>query len=359
MCSACNTGLNQAKADQFAEKMFSVLNHGALTIMISIGHRTGLLDAMSELTHSTSLEIANAAGLNERYVREWLGAMVTGGIVEYDPDEGTYHLPAEHAVWLTRKATPNNFAVSTQWFSIAGSVEDLIVECFKNGGGVPYKEYKRFNEVMSEESNQTVVFPLRDHLLPLVPGINERLGAGIDVLDVGCGSGYALIHMAKMFPNSRFMGYDLLPEAIERGRERARESGLTNITFEALDVSRLQDRERFDLITTFDAVHDQADPARVLSNIYAALKDDGVYFMQDIKGSSHVEKNMDNPLAPFLYTVSCTHCMTVSLAQGGKGLGAMWGRELAYEMLKEAGFGEIEVKELPHDPINYYYIIRK
>lgn len=359
MCSACNTGINREKSDRFAERMFSVLNHGALTIMISIGHRTGLFDAMSELPHSTSTGIANAAGLNERYVREWLGAMVTGGIVDYEPREGTYHLPAEHAAWLTRKATPNNFAVSTQWFSIAGSVEDLLVECFKNGGGVPYEQYKRFNEVMSEESNQTVVVPLHDHLLPLVPGIRESLDGGIDVLDVGCGSGYALIHLAKAFPNSRFTGYDLLPEAIERGRALARENGLTNITFESLDVSKLEDSERFDLITTFDAVHDQADPGRVLSNIYSALRDDGVYFMQDIKGSSHVEKNMENPLAPFLYTVSCTHCMTVSLAQGGKGLGAMWGRELACEMLKEAGFSEVEVKELPHDPINYYYIIRK
>jgi len=351
--------INQEKSDRFAEKMFDILNHGALTIMISIGHRTGLFDAMSELAHSTSTEIADSAGLDERYVREWLGAMVTGGILEYEPGEETYHLPAEHAVWLTRKAAPNNLAVSTQWCSIAGSVEDLIVECFKNGGGVPYEEYKRFNEVMSEESNQTVVFPLDDHLLPLVPGIRESLDAGIDVLDVGCGSGYALIHLAKAFPNSRFTGYDLLPEAIERGRTLARENGLTNITFESLDVSRLEDSERFDLITTFDAVHDQADPGRVLSNIYSALRDDGVYFMQDIKGSSHVEKNMDNPLAPYIYTVSCTHCMTVSLAQGGKGLGAMWGRELACEMLKEAGFSEVEVKELPHDPINYYYIIRK
>jgi len=285
--------------------------------------------------------------------------MVTGGVVEYDPQKGTYHLPAEHAAWLTRKATPNNFAVSTQWLSIAGSVEDKIVECFQKGGGVPYEEFNRFNEVMSEESNQTVVVPLLDHLLPLVPGIKDRLSSGIEVLDVGCGSGFALVEMARTYPNSRFTGYDLMPEAIERGKARAEEHGLTNIAFLPKDVSKFDDRDRFDLITTFDAVHDQADPARVLSNIYEALKNDGIYFMQDIKGSSHVEKNMDNPLAPFLYTVSCTHCMTVSLAQGGKGLGAMWGRELACEMLRDAGFSEVDVKELPHDPINYYYIVRK
>ncbi len=359
MCSAYNANINQAKLDQFAEKMFTVLNHGALTMMISIGHRTGIFDAMDKMPPSTSEEIAKKAGLNERYVREWMGAMVTGGIIEYDPQKGTYFLPAEHAAWLTRRAAPNNIAVTTQWFSVTGSVEDKLIECFKKGGGVPYEAYNRFNEVMSEESYQTVVVPLIDHLLPLVPGIKDRLGSGIEVLDVGCGSGFALLELASVYPNSRFTGYDLLPQAIERGRARANEFALTNITFEAQDASKFQDRERFDLITTFDAVHDQADPGRVLSNIHGALKDDGVYFMQDIKGSSHVEKNMDNPLAPFLYTVSCTHCMTVSLAQGGRGLGAMWGKELACEMLREAGFGQIEVKELPHDPINYYYIVRK
>lgn len=359
MCSNCNVNINEVISDQFAEKLVDIINHGALNVMISIGHRTGLFDVMSELPPSTSEEIAESAGLNERYVREWLGAMTTGGIVDYDSGSGTYHLPAEHAAWLTRKATPNNIAVSAQWLSVISPVEDKIVECFKNGGGVPYEAYSRFNEVMAEESRQSVVAPLGDHLLPLVPGIKEKLVSGIDVLDVGCGSGYALVEMAKQYPRSRFTGYDLLPEAIERGRALARGYGLTNVNLEAKDVSTFDDVESFDLITTFDAVHDQADPDRVLSNIWRALKEEGVYFMQDIKGSSHVQNNMENPLAPYLYTISCMHCMSVSLSQNGKGLGAMWGKELACDMLGQAGFSSVEIKELPHDPINYYYIIRK
>lgn len=359
MCSGCNVNINEVKSEQFAEKMVGIINHGALNIMISIGHRTGLFDVMSELPPSGSEQIAESAGLNERYVREWLGAMTTGGIVDYDSENGTYHLPAEHAAWLTRKATPNNIAVSAQWLSVMSPVEDKIVECFKNGGGVPYEEYGRFNEVMAEESRQTVIAPLHDHLLPLIPGVKEKLESGIDVLDVGCGSGYALVEMAKEYPASRFTGYDLLPAAIERGMTLAKEYGLTNVNLEAKDVSAFNDVESFDLITTFDAVHDQADPDRVLSNIHRALKEDGVYFMQDIKGSSHVHNNMENPLAPFLYTVSCMHCMSVSLSQNGKGLGAMWGKELACDMLREAGFSNVQVQELPHDPINYYYIIQK
>ncbi|MCZ6639289.1 MAG: class I SAM-dependent methyltransferase [Candidatus Dadabacteria bacterium] len=354
-----NNLIDEVKSEQFAERMMTILNHGALNLMISIGYRTGLFDVMSELPASTSEEIAKAAGLNERYVREWLGAMVTGGIIDHYHEKKSYSLPEEHAVWLTRKAVPNNIAVTTQWISLLGSVEDKIVECFKNGGGVPYEAFERFHEVMSDESHQTVIVPLLDQTLPLIEGIKERLEEGINVLDVGCGSGFALVHMAREFPNSRFTGYDISEEAIDRGTAHAAQHGLTNVTLIVKDVAEFDDVQKYDLITTFDAIHDQADPDRVLSNINRALKDDGVYLMQDIAGSSHVHNNMDHPLAPLLYTTSCMHCMTVSLSQNGKGLGAMWGKELATDMVKNAGFTQVEIKEQPHDPINYYYIIRK
>ena len=314
---------------------------------------------MSELEPSSSEEIASAAKLNERYVREWLGAMVTGEIVVYDLENKTYSLPPEHSAWLTRKAVPNNIAVTTQWISVLGVVEDKIVECFHNGGGVPYEAFERFHEVMSDESNQTVIAPLLDQTLPLIPGILGKLEEGIEVMDLGCGSGFALVHMAKEFPNSQFTGYDISEEAINRGNAHAAEHGLINVNLIAKDVAEIDDVNKYDLITTFDAVHDQADPDRVLSNINNALKDDGVYLMQDIAGSSHVHNNMDHLLGPFTYTISCMHCMTVSLSQNGKGLGAMWGKELATDMLKNAGFTQVEIKELPHDPINYYYIARK
>ena len=110
---------------------------------------------------------------------------------------------------------------------------------------------------------------------------------------------------------------------------------------------------------TFDAVHDQAEPAHLLKGIWRALKDDGVYVMQDIHAHSHAHDNLDNPLAPLLYTVSCMHCMTVSLAQGGQGLGAMWGRELAERMLREAGFTTIAVHRFDHDIQNDWYVIQK
>lgn len=351
--------LDQGRAEAFAERMIGVLNDGALALATSIGHRTGLFDVLAGLPPSTSEQIASASGLNERYVREWLAAMVVGRIVEHDPHDETYHLPPEHAAWLTRAATPDNIAVAAQFIPVLASVEDGIVESFRHGGGVPYSAFERFHEVMAEDSGQTVVAALTDSILPLVPGLTERLEEGIDVPDVGCGSGRTLNLLACKFPSSRFVGYDFSEEAIARARNEAEERGTTSVRFEVRDVATLDEKDRYDLVTTFDAVHDQAKPAAVLEGICAALKDDGVYLMQDIAGSSHLHNNMNHPLGPFLYTISTMHCMTVSLAQGGEGLGTMWGEEKATEMLEEAGFGEVEVKQLPHDFQNSYYVAKK
>ena len=142
-------------------------------------------------------------------MREWLGAMVAAGVVDYDVPSRSYRLPPEHAAYLTRAAEPSNFAVFAQYVPLLGSVEDDVVRCFTEGGGVPYSHYARFHEVMAEDSGQTVLPALKDHILPLVPELIERLEVGIRVLDVGCGRGRALNRMAGWFPDSRFVGLDL------------------------------------------------------------------------------------------------------------------------------------------------------
>jgi SAM-dependent methyltransferase len=349
---------DEARAEAFAGEVLQMLNRGSLSVMVSLGHRSGLFDTMAGMPPSDSEQIARSARLNERYVREWLGAMVTGGIVDHDPGSGRYSLPAEHAACLTRAASPNCLAAYSQYMGVLGRVEDDILDCFRNGGGVPYEKFHRFHEVMAEDSGQSVVAALEPHILPLVPGLVERLRVGIDVLDVGCGSGRALNKLARLFPASRFEGRDISDEAIATARREAGEAGLPNVRFEVRDCTDLGASAAYDLITTFDAVHDQRDPAAVLAAIARALRPDGLYLMQDIKASSHLHENLDHPLAPFLYTVSTMHCMTVSLAAGGAGLGTMWGRQTARRMLAEAGFARVEIRELEHDPQNDYYLCR-
>ena len=355
MCNACP---NTADIEAFGGQLLQIINNAGVAMMISIGHRTGLFDTMANLEPSTSESISEQAGLNKRYVREWLGAMVTGKMVTFDPETGYYHLPAEHAALLTRASGPDNMACTMQWISVLGNVEDKIVDCFRQGGGVPYSEYARFHQVMADESDNSVIAGLLDHILPLDDEMLQMLDAGIDVLDVGCGSGRAMCFLARRFPNSRFVGYDISEEGISAARETAAKGDLSNVAFDVLDVSKIDHVDDFDLITAFDSVHDQADPAGLLSCVNQALRPGGLFLMQDIAASSHVEQNIEQPLAPFLYTISCMHCMTVSLSAGGVGLGAVWGKELACEMLNAAGFNDVVVHKLPHDIINYFYLAR-
>ena len=360
MCLACETLINPAEVDAFLQRYLETLNAGSLAMMISIGHRTELFEVLRRTGPTTSAVLAMAAGLNERYVREWLGAMTTGKIVECDETGSVFSLPAAHAALLT-DANGTNASHLAQFISVLGSVEDRIVECFHKGGGVPYSAYPRFHQVMAQESANTVVAAIFDRILPLVPGMTEKLEEGISVLDVGCGRGRALVAMAERFPKSRFVGYDLCEEPIAFARAAAAERGLTNIEFVQRDLSSFDEEAplaEFDLVTAFDAVHDQARPDNMLVGIRHALKACGTFLMQDIGASSNIAENREHPIGSLMYTISCMHCMTVSLAQGGIGLGAMWGSQLAHEYLRNAGFREVTQHTLEHDMMNFYYVAK-
>lgn len=356
------THFDRAKADAFAGKVLTTLNNGALCLMVSIGHRTGLFDIMSQTPPALSEEIAARAGLNPRYVREWLGAMVTGGVVDFDPASNRYSLPVEHAASLTRAAAADNVAVFAQYIAVMGRVEDDIVGCFQKGGGVPYEKFPRFHEVMAEDSGQSVLSSLEAHILPLAPGLTARLANGIRVLDAGCGRGRVLMRLAELHPRSRFVGMDLSPDAIAHARDRAAKEGLQNVEFIVVDLGAFDttaEPEAFDFVTTFDAIHDQAKPLNVLRGIHRTLRSDGIYLMQDISGTSDIHKDIEHPIGTLLYTLSCMHCMTVSLAQGGEGLGAMWGEEKTREYLRRAGFRSITTHRLAHDIQNNWYVVTK
>ena len=346
-------------AEEFSGRMVAALDGASLTILISVGHQTGLLDTMAGLAPASSAQIAEAAGLNERYVREWLGGMTTGHIVDYDAENRTYSLPSHRAGVLTRAAGPHNLAVVAQFVPLLGEVEQKIIGCFRDGGGLQYSEFPRFHALMAETSGAVFDAGLVDVVLPLVDGLPERLRSGVDVADFGCGSGHAINVMAQAFPASRFTGLDFSDEAVAAGVQEAARLGLTNATFERHNLTELGKVATYDVITVFDAIHDQAQPARVLENIHRALRPGGVLLMADIKASSRLEDNVGLPMSTYLYMTSLMHCMTVSLAYDGAGLGAVWGTQLATSMLADAGFDDVRVAEVDSDPINAYYIARK
>jgi 2-polyprenyl-3-methyl-5-hydroxy-6-metoxy-1,4-benzoquinol methylase len=266
-------------------------------------------------------------------------------------------LPAEHATCLTRAAGADNLANLAQYVGMFGEIEQQVLGCFRQGGGVPYSAVPRFQALQAEESAQIHDAGLIDGTVPLVDGLTERLRSGIAVLDVGCGHGHAANLIADAFPASRVTGIDVSEQGIAAARDEAAKLRLANVAFEVRDARNIEP-EAYDLVTAFDVIHDLPDPAGTLAAIHAALRPRGVFLMVDIAASSHLHDNIDHPLAPALYTVSIFHCMTVSLAAGGPGLGTMWGREQALELLAQAGFGDVEVKRVDADILNLYYVAR-
>jgi 2-polyprenyl-3-methyl-5-hydroxy-6-metoxy-1,4-benzoquinol methylase len=348
-----------AKAEAFTARMLNILNGGMLALMISIGRQTGLFDVMANFRPSSSEQIATASGLNERYVREWLSAMVVGRIVEYDSKSESYTLPQEHAAFLTQASGPNNMARSAQVIPLLAAVEGQVINSFHNGGGVSYSAYTRFMEIVAESSSLRFDKVLISEILPLMPRIIEALKNGINVLDLGCGQGHAVNLMAKAFPKSQFYGYDVLEEYIVAAKSEANAMGLSNVDFELKDILQDNDTKKYDLITAFDVIHDLAQPFEMLCRVAQMLQPEGTLFIADVAGSSDLHENMNHPRGPWMYSVSTMHCVPVSLAYDGAGLGTMWGEQKAKQMLADAGFTNVVVQHIPGDVLNVYYIARK
>lgn len=355
--AAAGSGASVEATEAAAERLLDILNDGAAAVLASIGHQTGLFDTLATLPAASSEQIADAAGLQERYVREWLGGMVTAGLVQYEPASRTYLLDPAVAPSVCGPGV-DNIARTLQYVALMGAVSGKIAEKFKTGGGLGYEDYPGFVRLQAEDSGSVHDASLIDSILPL-SGCIDRLRTGIDVADIACGSGHAVNLMAQAFPASNFTGYDFFEEGLIAGRSEAARLGLDNARFETRDAATLDLRDGFDLITVFDAIHDQAHPATVLRNIHEALRPGGTFLMVDIKASSRLEENIGLPWATFLYAASTTHCMSVSLSQGGDGLGTVWGVELAESMVRDAGFGQVEVKDLEEDPFNAYFVATK
>ena len=343
----------------FAGHVMATLTGGALTMLISLGYRTGLFEAAAE-GPATSAVLADRAGLQERYVREWLGAMVTGGFFRYDPVTGEYILPAEHARFLTGATAANAAPMAAMLQAFAGALPALE-HCFAAGGGLAPAAYAPHFAAAGAEPGDTWRRVYDEHLvdgfLGAVPGLRARLDAGAAVLDLGCGTGHAVTLAAREFPASRFLGVDIDGQVVASAEARRARLGLGNAAFVIGDAAALPARPRFDVITAFDAVHDQRAPQEVLHRVRAALAPGGVFVMVDAKFSSDLAGNVGHPLAALCYAISLLYCTPVGLDGGGAGLGAMWGTERARQMLATAGFGHVAMLDSPR-PQNCIFVCR-
>jgi SAM-dependent methyltransferase len=355
--AAVSDGLDLAAVEATTQRIFGAYADSVLVLMIDLADRTGMLAALAD-GPGTSDDVAARAGLTERYVRECLSALVTGGVVGYDAGTRRFHVSPEQAACLSGDEATNIAPLSRLTTLLAHHVAEGA-EVARRGGGIPYERFRPdFTAVMDGISRRVFDGPLLDTIVPMDPELPAALTRGIRVADIGCGTGHSTVVLARAFPASTFVGYDLSDEALDVGREEARAAGLSNVRFEQLDVRELPDDPPLDLVVGFDVIHDQVDPVGVLERVFRALTPGGLFLMLDIRAASRLEDNLANPLAPFLYGISTLHCMTVSLAHDGAGLGTVWGEELAGSMLADAGFVDVTVHELADDPLNQVYLAR-
>lgn len=343
---------DRARVEAFFDRFVEMAAGAAALGALAVADRCGLLSWLAENSGGTAEEIAAEAGLDERYTVEMLAALTAAGVVEHD--HGRFALPPEHALFVADESSPYFMGGWLDMIPGAYAVIDQVTDAAGSGGGVPYDQFGEdlFRGLDRANAPSQKVLLTRKWL-PAVDGLVERLDAGIDVADVGCGTGTAVVTMAAAYPNSRFQGFDIAETALETARERA--SGLDNVTFFSASATEIPDG--FDFITTFDVIHDLPDPAGALRRIREALRSDGVYLMMEPNMSSDVDENIGE-IGVINYGISLLHCMTQSLAVGGAGLGAGWGRQLAEEMALEAGFSTFEPLEDITNRFSAFYALR-
>jgi 2-polyprenyl-3-methyl-5-hydroxy-6-metoxy-1,4-benzoquinol methylase len=350
--------VDQAKMDAFVSKVLGDTTGLMTTTMASIGDRLGLFKDLAAHGPATSAALAQRTAVDERYVREWLSAMASAGYLTYEPASGFFTLPAEHAPVLAQEAGPAFFGgVHEELVALVG-VSDRVIDAFKRGGGIPYAAYP---ESMYEGIERFTAGWFENLLLPVwvaaLPEVKAQLEHGIRVADVGCGRGRALIKLAQAFPESRYIGYDLYGPNVDQATANARAAGVADrVTFRQGDVADGLP-ERYDLITTFDVVHDARDPLGLLRALRHALQPTGTYLCLEVNCAEGLEHNA-GPLGALFYGCSVLLCMTLSLAEGGAGLGTMGLPETRLRALaEEAGFRS--VRRLPlENPFNSLYEIK-
>ena len=354
---ATEVQLDQEKLQAFVGRIVLDVGTAMRGGLMYIGDRLGIFAALAQSGPVTAAELAQQTGLNERYLREWLGSMATAEYLEHDPQGDTYFLPPEHALALADEEFPFFTGGLLQMIVPTVTVAPQVAQAFKSGGGVTQDQYlPDMYEAIERLTAPWYRHDLVQTWIPAMPGVRDKLEAGASACDVGCGSGRAPITIAKAFPQAEVHGYDVHAGSIERARASAEAEGVGDrVTFTVGDGAELP-QARFDLISTFDVVHDSVDPVGLMSSIRRALRDDGTYLMLEMNASGDVEQNR-NPLGTLLYNVSTLYCMTTSLAHGGAGIGACMGEEKARELAYAAGFTGF--RRLPiEEPLSILYELK-
>ena len=323
-----------------------------------IGDRLGLFRALAVDGPISSVDLAGRLQLNERYVREWLKAMVSAGYVERRDDSGAYFMTANQKAVLAEDDSPV-FAAGAFQFAIPSlALTPRLIDCFRHGGGIAYGELSlEIPEAIARMHRAWFDYQLTGSWLPAAPRLLERLESGVRVLDVACGQGRASVAVAERYPKSAVVGIDSHAESIREARKLASEAGTANVEFREIDLESLPETEQFDVILAIDCIHDMKDPVGVLIHIRTLLAGDGVLFWSEPSGSHDPNENR-NPPGKMRSALSPYHCLTVSLAEGGAGLGTIVGEAGARDLSEQSGFGRFEKLDIDNAMQQFFLVYK-
>jgi 2-polyprenyl-3-methyl-5-hydroxy-6-metoxy-1,4-benzoquinol methylase len=350
--------MNMSQAENLAHRVVNDMG-GAFTMALAyVGDQLGIYKTMHGAGPMTSEELAEKTGLNERYVREWLKAMVAAEYLDYNPITRQFWMTEEQAFVLAEENSPMFCGGGFQFTTPSLYNTPRILEAFRNGGGVSYDEIgDEIPCAIERFFRPGYVNFLASQWIPAVPGLVEKLKAGGRVADVGCGRGQSTVNMAKAFRRSLFVGVDYHEESIAAARKLADKEGVDNVAFVRASAEQTPNGTPYDLVTTFDCIHDMVDPDATIARIREVLADDGVWLWSEPNASHEPHENR-NPVGRVFQSVSPMHCMTVSLAHGGAGLGTVIGEQGARELAERGGFGRFERLEIDN-PFNQFFAVRK
>jgi len=332
----------------------------AMTVALAyIGDRLGIFKAMAGGASMTSVEIAQRTRLDERYVREWASTMAAAGYLDYSPTDTTFRMNEAQAMVLAEEDKTFFSAGAFQYAVTCYRQIPKLMEVFQNGGGVRFADFgPEIAEAIERLFHAGYEAWVAAEWIPAVPDVHERLHAGGEAAEIGCGAGQCIIPVASAYPRSRFFGYDVDPRSIERARDKAARAGLADrLSFEQTAAERLSFVDRFDLVMAFNCVHDMARPRAALAAVRRILKPGGAFLWSEAEASDRLEENL-NPMGRSLYGASTMHCMTVSLADAGEGLGVVIGEKKARSLAAEAGFTHFE-KLAVKNPYHQIFLARR
>jgi 2-polyprenyl-3-methyl-5-hydroxy-6-metoxy-1,4-benzoquinol methylase len=276
--------------------------------------------------------------------------------VEYDADNHSFTLPDEHALFLADSESEYYLASLFQSLPTMAAAIPQLVDAFKHGGGVSFRDYgSELPRTLSDMNRTVYESRLVKTWMPFMPEAVQRLQAGGKALDIGCGMGVVALALARGFPQAQITGIDVDAHSIALAKARSAEiDDPQRLQFLQSGVEELPTGEDWDFISTFDVIHDLPDPVTALGHMRRALNQGGTYLMVEPKVADDLKDNLGNPFARMLYGISCLHCVPQSLASGGLGLGACWGEKRARALAAQAGFQHFERLDIRSPALAFY-----